>query len=368
MKPFFVYLLKCSDGSYYGGQTDDMAARMFQHDAGEIGYTSTRKPVELVWQGEFETREGAIAFERQIKGWSRAKKEALIRGDWTAVQRHAWETRNPLPAHLAGDGPSIPQGERSWGGAEADVQGGKQVTSHFAVASEPDLPRSNTTPGLPEFAPARPESTPVRPESAPVRPEVSKGSSGSGENLRLNLLGNEVGHKLELQRRAQRNELPTAPLSHTGKAMHLSLQPVLAGDFEDMLALRIDAMRPSLERVGRFDLARSRERLAAGFVPPYMQHILLDGERVGFFTLKPEGDTALRLDHLYLRSGASGQGVGTWVLRQVLAQARERGLAVRLTALRESDANRFYLRHGFVLQGEEGVDLHYEWRAVERVA
>jgi len=77
---------------------------------------------------------------------------------------------------------------------------------------------------------------------------------------------------------------------------------------------------------------------------------------------------ALRLDHLYLRSSASGQGIGSWVLRQVLAQARERGLAVKLTALKESDANRFYLRHGFVLQGEEGVDLHYEWPVVERVA
>ena len=144
----------------------------------------------------------------------------------------------------------------------------------------------------------------------------------------------------------------------------LALRPVVAGDFEEMLALRIDAMRPSLERVGRFDLTRSRERLLAGFFPVYMQHILLDGERVGFFTLKPEGaegEMALRLDHLYLHSSASGQGIGAWVLRQVLAQARERGLSVRLTALKESDANRFYLRHGFVLQGEEGVDLHYEW-------
>ena len=156
----------------------------------------------------------------------------------------------------------------------------------------------------------------------------------------------------------------------TDISVRLSLQPVVARDFEDMLALRIDAMRPSLERVGRFDLARSRERLSAGFVPLYMRHILLDGERVGFFTLKPEGEAALRLDHLYLRSGASGKGIGAWVLRQVQAQARERGLAVRLTALKESDANRFYLRHGFVLQGEEGVDLHYEWQspAVERTA
>ena len=151
----------------------------------------------------------------------------------------------------------------------------------------------------------------------------------------------------------------------TDISLRLSLQPVAAGDFEGMLALRIDAMRPSLERVGRFDFARSRERLLAGFLPQYMQHILLDGERVGFFTLKPEGDTTLRLDHLYLRSNASGQGIGAWVLRQVLSHARERGLAVRLTALKESDANRFYVRHGFVLQGEEGVDLHYEWPITE---
>ena len=151
----------------------------------------------------------------------------------------------------------------------------------------------------------------------------------------------------------------------TDISSRLSLQPVVAGDFEEMLALRIDAMRPSLERVGRFDLARSRERLSAGFLPQYMQHILLDGERVGFFTLKPEGGTALRLDHLYLRSNASGQGIGAWVLRHVLAEAHERGVAVRLTALKESDANRFYVRHGFVLQGEEGVDLHYEWPVTE---
>ena len=83
---FYVYLLTCVDGSYYCGQTDNIDARMTQHWAGEIGYTSTRKPVELVWQGEFESREGAITFEQQIKGWSRAKKEALIKGDWDEIK------------------------------------------------------------------------------------------------------------------------------------------------------------------------------------------------------------------------------------------------------------------------------------------
>ena len=87
MRPFFVYLLRCSDGSYYCGQTDEIEIRMQQHYAGEIGYTSTRKPVQLVWQGEFETRESSIAFEQQVKGWSRAKKEALIAGNWERIQQ-----------------------------------------------------------------------------------------------------------------------------------------------------------------------------------------------------------------------------------------------------------------------------------------
>jgi LAO/AO transport system kinase len=86
MKPFYVYMLRCGDGSYYTGQTDDMDLRLQQHDTGKIGYTATRKPVELIWQGEFEAREGAIAFEQQIKGWSRAKKEALMAGDWAQVK------------------------------------------------------------------------------------------------------------------------------------------------------------------------------------------------------------------------------------------------------------------------------------------
>jgi predicted GIY-YIG superfamily endonuclease len=89
LKPFFVYILRCAGASYYVGQTDCLEQRLEQHAEGQIGYTATRKPVELNWSGEFETREAAIAFERQIKGWSRAKKEALMRGDWSQVQQLA---------------------------------------------------------------------------------------------------------------------------------------------------------------------------------------------------------------------------------------------------------------------------------------
>ena len=86
MLPFFAYLLRCSDASYYAGHTDDLMLRMAQHQVGECGgYTATRWPVSLVWSQAFSTREEALAAERRIKGWSRAKKEALIAGDFARL-------------------------------------------------------------------------------------------------------------------------------------------------------------------------------------------------------------------------------------------------------------------------------------------
>ena len=86
MKPFYAYLLRCADGSYYAGHTDDLERRVAQHQAGEIeGDTHDRRPVELVWAGEAATREDALAFELRLKGWPRAKREALIAEDWPRV-------------------------------------------------------------------------------------------------------------------------------------------------------------------------------------------------------------------------------------------------------------------------------------------
>jgi predicted GIY-YIG superfamily endonuclease len=82
----FVYILKCADGSYYTGSTVDLEMRMAQHQAGYFkGYTSTRLPVELVWQQDFAIEHEAFVCERQVQGWTRAKKEALIRGDFDAI-------------------------------------------------------------------------------------------------------------------------------------------------------------------------------------------------------------------------------------------------------------------------------------------
>ena len=94
-------MLHCADASYTIGHTDNLEQRIGAHHEGTLGgYTSTRRPIELVWSQEFATREEALAAERQIKGWGRAKKEALIRGDWRQIQRHAWGTKNPLPERL----------------------------------------------------------------------------------------------------------------------------------------------------------------------------------------------------------------------------------------------------------------------------
>ncbi len=102
---FYVYILRCSDGCYYVGHTDDLGIRLAKHHAGEIeGYTRTRRPVRLVFAQDFPSREEALARERQIKGWSRAKKEALIKGNWPRLQQLSHLPRRADPS--AGSGPA----------------------------------------------------------------------------------------------------------------------------------------------------------------------------------------------------------------------------------------------------------------------
>jgi putative endonuclease len=84
----YVYMLRCADDSFYVGSAtgDDLGPRIAQHETGAYpGYTSTRRPVRLVWSEHFDRIMDAIAIERKIKGWSRAKKEALITGDWAKI-------------------------------------------------------------------------------------------------------------------------------------------------------------------------------------------------------------------------------------------------------------------------------------------
>ena len=96
---FYAYILRCADGSYYTGHTDNLEARIGGHQSGQIkGYTCKRRPVELVWSQDFPTRIEALETERRIKGWSRAKKEALITGDWellSLLARNRQDERRP---------------------------------------------------------------------------------------------------------------------------------------------------------------------------------------------------------------------------------------------------------------------------------
>lgn len=93
---YYVYILKCSDKSYYTGVTNNVDRRFAEHQDGKNpdSYTFSRRPLELVFCEYFTDPKQAIAFEKQVKGWSRAKKEALIAGDWDKIVKLA-ECVNP---------------------------------------------------------------------------------------------------------------------------------------------------------------------------------------------------------------------------------------------------------------------------------
>lgn len=139
--------------------------------------------------------------------------------------------------------------------------------------------------------------------------------------------------------------------------VRLSLEPITAEDFEALFALRMEAMRDSLARLGLGDLQRSRERFTHQFDAQRTQQILRDGERIGFVLLRPAGDH-LHLEQLFIRPGAQGGGTGSWVMDWV----KSHGQDVTLSALKLSDANRFYRRHGFEPVGENELEIEYRWR------
>jgi putative endonuclease len=98
---FWVYMLRCNDGSFYVGHTDALDIRFAQHESGTFRscYTYDRRPVALVYSQDFSSREQALSMERKIKGWNRAKKTALTKGDWREISRISrfkyGEAKNP---------------------------------------------------------------------------------------------------------------------------------------------------------------------------------------------------------------------------------------------------------------------------------
>jgi GNAT superfamily N-acetyltransferase len=142
------------------------------------------------------------------------------------------------------------------------------------------------------------------------------------------------------------------------RAARVTFEPAAEADAAALAALRVDAMRESLERVGRFDPARARARFLDAWRAEHTRHVLADGQRVGCVVVRPI-DGGLLLDHLYVQPGFQGRGIGAAVLSDIFAQADARGCGVRVGALRDSDANRFYARHGFQLVERTEWDNHY---------
>jgi len=142
------------------------------------------------------------------------------------------------------------------------------------------------------------------------------------------------------------------------KRPRVNLEPAIQSDFEALVAIRIEAMRESLERIGRFDPARARERFLAGFSPESTRHIVVAGKRVGFVVTKLQ-EPYLLLDHLYVRPEHQRLGIGAQVLQSVFSQAESLQKPVKVGALRESESNEFYTRHGFQLVEQGEFDNYY---------
>ncbi|TBR11966.1 MAG: GIY-YIG nuclease family protein [Rugosibacter sp.] len=120
---FWVYILRCADGSYYTGHTDNLEKRIGEHETGAISscYTFKRRPLQLVFSQDCATREEALAAEQQIKGWSRKKKEAMMRGNWAEVSRLAKSSAPVRPEPVEGQSPASVHPSTSSGRTEEEV-------------------------------------------------------------------------------------------------------------------------------------------------------------------------------------------------------------------------------------------------------
>ncbi|MER8087041.1 GNAT family N-acetyltransferase [Streptomyces sp. NPDC094048] len=135
-----------------------------------------------------------------------------------------------------------------------------------------------------------------------------------------------------------------------------ALRPAEPEDVEVMAELRAVVMRPDLERLGRYDDHRVRQRLRDVYAPEHTSVILADGAFAGCVTLRPvEG--GLWLENFYLSPALQGRGIGTGVLRSLLARADEEGVAVRLDVLQGSAARALYERHGFTEERQDPIDV-----------
>lgn len=127
-----------------------------------------------------------------------------------------------------------------------------------------------------------------------------------------------------------------------------------------LAALRVAAMRPSLEAIGRFDPQRARDRFLSTYDPRDTQTLYSGGNLAGFFVVRRRPDH-LYLDQIQIHPDHQGNGLGQVIIRTVQGDAEQAGLPVKLMALRGSRANDFYVSCGFVQTGSDDTDNTYVW-------
>ncbi|MFF4835995.1 GNAT family N-acetyltransferase [Streptomyces sp. NPDC001315] len=135
-----------------------------------------------------------------------------------------------------------------------------------------------------------------------------------------------------------------------------ALRSAAAADLEVLVELRATVMRTDLERLGRFDEHRVRQRLRDSFSEQYTSIIMIDREVAGCVTVRPAAGRQW-LEHFYLAPHHQGQGLGSAVLRTVLGRTDAQGMTVALNVLQGSAARRLYERHGFLVEAQDPVDV-----------
>ncbi|MEV6847375.1 GNAT family N-acetyltransferase [Actinoplanes sp. NPDC051411] len=136
-----------------------------------------------------------------------------------------------------------------------------------------------------------------------------------------------------------------------------TLRSAVAADLEVLAELRAAVLRSDLERLGRYDEHRVRQRLRDSFSPAHTSIILSSGDLAGSITLRPDTDGRQLLEHFYLDPRLQGRGLGSAVLKTVLDRADSRDQTVGLDVLQGSAARRLYERHGFVVESEDPIDV-----------
>ncbi|MFE6865309.1 GNAT family N-acetyltransferase [Kitasatospora sp. NPDC057692] len=140
-----------------------------------------------------------------------------------------------------------------------------------------------------------------------------------------------------------------------------ALRPGRPADIEPIAELRAEVMRADLVRLGRYDEHRVRQRLRDTFSTRYTSVVEVGGALAGCVTVRPDerdGSGGRLLEHFYLSPAYQGRGLGTAVLRHVLARADAARVPVRLVVVQGSAARRLYERHGFTVEAQDPVDVH----------